>query len=635
MTSLRAAFAARIVALALASAAGARATLWVSPSGDDGGKGTEEAPFRTIEHARDVVRGLNRNMDDDITVFIAGTYHVDRPIEFGPLDGATNGFSIIYTAAPDERPTVTGAFHVTGWSVSDAAHNVWSAPAPDGLTQARDLYVNGTPVAATSGRMLQVFARIGDANRPAEPEGASQWKNPSDVSFDPADPEAVWSERGAGAPIFVRNAIELLGTPGQWYLDRTARRVYYAPRPGENLAGADVEAASALSLIAIRGTADRPVMGLVFKGLRFAFTSRPDMETGLAAAGVSVAYCGGVQFLEDQFLHMDSFGLGLGPGVSGTVVDGCLFSDTAWSAVRIAASSQVRISESRISYAACRHVSEGAVELDGAQDVTIDHDQVDHFPRVAILRVGAPSGTVLEDSNDVAQPMIVFRGTPEEAPAAAPQDDARAPYRAILNEAVATPTIPGPPTGVSAEAEDEFAYVTWMPSCLDGGSPVTAYTVASTTGAKMTVTSEDFQAKGYVVFDNLENGRAVAFTVSAANAQGSSPPSLATANVKPLLKRKLKTAPAPAQVSVTTRTSGVNVRIFPPVSDGGSPVISYSVSAGPDERDVLEGLDVIHADAAHPVQRRIDGASLAHAPTITIVATNIAGDGDPATVKLR
>ncbi len=39
-----------------------------------------------------------------------------------------------------------------------------------------------------------------------------------------------------GRATYAENAYELLDQPGEWYLDRTAHRVYYLPRKGENLA---------------------------------------------------------------------------------------------------------------------------------------------------------------------------------------------------------------------------------------------------------------------------------------------------------------------------------------------------------------------------------------------------------------
>ncbi len=149
---------------AIAMAASARATLWVSPGGDDANPGTEEQPLRTIARARDVVRTLNQDMTDDITVFIAGEHHLDGPLEFMPEDSGTNGFNVVYTAAPGEHPVLSGATRVSGWTLADAAKNLWSAPAPAGMADKVDLYVNGNPAARTRARLL---ARL--RNPPAGP----------------------------------------------------------------------------------------------------------------------------------------------------------------------------------------------------------------------------------------------------------------------------------------------------------------------------------------------------------------------------------------------------------------------------------------------------------------------------------
>jgi hypothetical protein len=82
-------------------------------------------------------------MTDDITVFISGLHQVTSPIEFGPEDSGSNGFSVVYMAAPGERPAISGAVRVTDWTLVDKARNLWSAPAPIGMRNGHELFVNG------------------------------------------------------------------------------------------------------------------------------------------------------------------------------------------------------------------------------------------------------------------------------------------------------------------------------------------------------------------------------------------------------------------------------------------------------------------------------------------------------------
>jgi hypothetical protein len=71
----------------------------------------------------------------------------------------------------------------------------------------------------------------------------------------------------------IYNAFEFLNGPGQFYFDKAAGTVYYYPRPGEDMATADVEAPVAETLIAIQGmsTTNR-VKNLTFSGITFANT---------------------------------------------------------------------------------------------------------------------------------------------------------------------------------------------------------------------------------------------------------------------------------------------------------------------------------------------------------------------------
>lgn len=65
------------------------------------------------------------------------------------------------------------------------------------------------------------------------------------------------------------NAYEFLDQPGEWYLDEDAGDLFYIPRPGEDLANADVELAVLETLVDARGDAECPVAKLSFEGITF------------------------------------------------------------------------------------------------------------------------------------------------------------------------------------------------------------------------------------------------------------------------------------------------------------------------------------------------------------------------------
>src|SRR5579862_7903715 len=109
--------------------------LFVSPNGDDRNPGTSPfRPLRTLQHARDVVLTLNQHMTGDITVeLLSGTYRLSQPLDLTAADSGSNGHKVIWTAAPGADPVISGGEQLTGWTLSDPAKGIWSAPAPAGL----------------------------------------------------------------------------------------------------------------------------------------------------------------------------------------------------------------------------------------------------------------------------------------------------------------------------------------------------------------------------------------------------------------------------------------------------------------------------------------------------------------------
>jgi hypothetical protein len=99
-----------------------------------------------------------------------------------------------------------------------------------------------------------------------------------------------------------------------------------------------------------------------------------------------------------------------------------------------------------------------------------------------------------------------------------------------------TPTgvsVPEAPTEVRASAATAQALVSWSEPASNGGSPITGYTVTPyLEGAAQTPVEVSASASSTIV-KGLTNGKSYTFTVTAANASGSGPPSTASAAVTP------------------------------------------------------------------------------------------------------
>ena len=551
--------------IAAAAAQPASAAIWVSPGGSDSNPGTEEAPVRTLEHARDLVRTLNRDMADDITVFLSGEYRLTRPLELGPRDSATNGFSIIYMAAPDEHPVLRGSVPIPGWAAVDRGRGLWSAPLPAGLAEPARILVDGI----------------------------------------------------AAYPL--PNNFDLIGRPGHWHLDAATGRLYYAARAGEDPAREDFEVPVAASLLAASGSADRPISGLVFKGIGFSSAGAPE------SAAVRLDHVASVQFLEDRFTAAVGPALSLGPGVSAVSAEGCLFALCGGPAAEISRADGVRFTDCRFSYCGLSRTRGSALSASGSRAVVLEHDQIDHFPSEAVRRSDADV-TLAECM--VSAPTVPWEG--DDSPGPSPAGGGlTGVFRALASEAAAPRTAPDAPADVSALGGDHFAYVTWEPPLVDGGSPVNDYLVTASSGESLTIAASQFLSKGYALVSGLENNAPVTFTVTARTAIGSSEPSLPSAAVTPARRRRLRAPAPPSRVTVATGRGFITVAISPPGASGGSAVVAYSVTVGGNAPVVFEGLDVMHADDAQPVVRVLRGPPAA----VSVAAVNAAGVGKAAVVQ--
>lgn len=267
--------------------------LSVSPTGT-GSSCTATAPC-SLTTARDKVRSLVPRAAGDIVVELSGgTYRLSTPLRLGVEDSGRPGHRVVYRAAAGQTPVFSGARQVTGFKKVDAAKNIYQAAVPVG-TESRDLFVDGVRAPRAAGPRdpggFSVTATGFTTSDPAyttwtnasrvEVVRNSGWKQMrcplasitksasggSDLMVDPgcwnnnhnSVPNPGFPFNGAGLPTldgvtWLENAYQLLGTPGQFYLDSGAGKLSYVPRPGQDMSKVDVEVPVTQQLLDISGT---------------------------------------------------------------------------------------------------------------------------------------------------------------------------------------------------------------------------------------------------------------------------------------------------------------------------------------------------------------------------------------------
>ncbi|MFF7791454.1 RICIN domain-containing protein [Streptomyces sp. NPDC007991] len=300
------------------ASAATQATYYIAPDGDDSNTGTITGPFKTLQHARDVVRTVNSNMTGDINVHLrGGTYPMSGTIDFTKADSGTNGHRVVYAAYPGEKPVLEGGVQVTGWTQHSG--NIWKATL-NRDNKLRALYVNGkrAQMAAKTINSAGCYASYKldpplpswaweavdecDGSKYSLSDLPAVASNQDDVeikssttwtrtivgveqittSSDGAHRVAMFQQPGAaiaqgppngnfsptGSHTFM-NAFEFLNQPGEFYFDKTNHALYYYKSSSEDMTTAKVFAPNNVStFLKIAGTSTTDhARNITFSGL--------------------------------------------------------------------------------------------------------------------------------------------------------------------------------------------------------------------------------------------------------------------------------------------------------------------------------------------------------------------------------
>lgn len=296
------------------------ADLYVAPSGRDTNPGTRERPLASLAGARDVLRTLRTQgaLTAPVRVLVQdGHYALSSPLDFTSADSGSAPAPITYEALPGARPVFSGGRRITGWQ--RGPDGLWTARVPEvraGQWYFEQLWVNGQR--ATRARSPNKFyfympryleqgldpltgkptslanrAIVGRAAdlAPVLALPTNQLKDVTAVVYhswevsrhrlagaDPAHSALIsagaapWAFGywGAGCRYQLENFRAALDEPGEWFLDRDGN-LFYLPRPGEDLATAEVVAPVTEKFVRFLGNPEKGefVEHLTLRGLSF------------------------------------------------------------------------------------------------------------------------------------------------------------------------------------------------------------------------------------------------------------------------------------------------------------------------------------------------------------------------------
>ncbi|WP_308637876.1 S-layer homology domain-containing protein [Paenibacillus silvisoli] len=416
---------------------------WSGKLSEPNAEGTD-GPFRTVEHARDVVRAaIAGGMTEDVTVWIhGGRYDFDTALSFNESDSGRDGHEVIYRNVTGEEPIFSGGHAITGWTVyqgsiyqanvgTDADFNTLyeggmrsvKARYPnagysrvEGKFEGADTYFKQFKFAAgdipavddTSGMQVYVW--------PGGPLGEWNWHaNIIDVdSIDYASRTAVLKEGtsyelGVGSRYFVQNRLEFLDQPGEFYLDRAAGKVYYWPRSAD-IATAEITAPGDARIVEFKGSSgDAPVTHITFDGITVRGSDSLPTTEGYHTDGmVHMENAESITVANSDIYNSGVYGISMEGHNENNKIIGNRIHDTGISAIRIqgAWESTAYVSKKNIVrnndiFRTGREVGHGAgIDLNETGENVISHNRIHDSTRYGINFLSPRPGSIVGKTID-------------------------------------------------------------------------------------------------------------------------------------------------------------------------------------------------------------------------------------------
>ena len=408
----------------------------VAPGGADANAGTAQKPLATLEAARDAARKAGAGPHR--IVVMPGEYFLERAVE---LDARDNGLTI--EGATTNAPTLWGGRRVTNWQREGAS--LWFAELPgvkEGQWDFRALVVDGRLAERACYPATNTLDNLGTWSLPLLPAVAGHWERKptheelTTMPYDPKDIPAsldvrnaevrmyhMWAESLVGVSTndterhalilssepawppgalnrrkyVIYNTREGMTRPGQWYLDRTAGRLVYWPRAGEDMAKLRIIAPTTERVISLVGKRDKPVQGVTIRGLTVQATTAPLKPASFGAG----AFDGAVHVAFARECALENLeignvgGLGLrADDLAGSRITGCRIHDVGACGARINGNDTL-IASNHIHHLGVYYPSAAATMLSGNK-LHIYRNEIHDAPYSGII--GGGKENVIEEN---------------------------------------------------------------------------------------------------------------------------------------------------------------------------------------------------------------------------------------------
>ncbi|MDG1893648.1 MAG: hypothetical protein P8J37_01940 [Fuerstiella sp.] len=269
------------------------AEYFVAVGGADANVGTLKQPFRTVAHARDMLRNSGTLGKESVTIYLrGGTHYLAEPLLFQQEDSGTAEFPVNYAAYQDEKVVLSGGMKLDlAWQKHQK--DIYVAKTPAGL-QLDQLFVDGDRQHMARYPNYDPNAQYynGTAADAFAPSRAKKWKDPQggyihalhrhhwggfhyqitgkDAQHNVTYEGGWQSNRQLGMHPdlrMVENIFEDLDAAGEWYHDSSERKLYYQPEDSTDLNRALVEVVRLKHLVEFHGDMTAPVKHIRLQGL--------------------------------------------------------------------------------------------------------------------------------------------------------------------------------------------------------------------------------------------------------------------------------------------------------------------------------------------------------------------------------